>query len=165
MPEEIIDIVNESDEIVGSAPRKGIHSTALLHRSAHIFLIDFQGRIWLEKRALTTDTYPGYYNSSAAGHISHGESYLVGAQREALEELGIENLQLEEKHKLTASAETSNEFVAFFVVKSDSKPKINEEATVSLTPYSIAQIDQMIINGEKFVPIFLKLFEWYKKHM
>jgi len=165
MAEEILDVVNESNEIVGSAPRKGIHKTSLLHRSAHIFLLDSQGRIWLEKRALTTDTFPGYYNSSAAGHISQGESYLLGAQREAEEELGIESLELEQKHTLAASPETSNEFVAFFIAKSDAKPRVNEEATTSLEPYSIAQIDQMIANGEKFVPIFLKLFEWYKAHM
>ncbi len=161
----MIDVVNEYNEVVGSAPRKGIHGTNFLHRSAHIFLIDKQGRIWLEQRALTTDTFPGYYNSSAAGHISQGESYLLGAQREAIEELGIEGLKLVEKHRFAVSEETSNEFVAFFVAKSDVKPRVNEGATTSLHLYSIEQIDQMIASGEKFVPIFLKLYGWYKANM
>ena len=124
-------------------------------------MIDPKGRIWLEKRAATTDTYPGYYNSSAAGHISRGESYLEGAQREALEELGIKGLVLERKHTLQASKETSNEFVAFFIVRSDEKPRVHADS-LSLHPYSAEEIDRMIARGEKFVPIFLKLFKWHK---
>lgn len=164
MSEEMVDVVNDNDEIIGSAPRRGIHNTGKLHRSAHIFLLNSQGKIWLEKRAPNTDTFPGYYNSSAAGHIRKGERYLEGAEREAYEELGISNIKLEERHKLAASKETSNEFVAFFIIKSDAEPRVHE-ATVSLRPYSIREIDQMIANGEKFVPIFLKLFEWYKANL
>ena len=165
MGEEIIDIVNEKNEVVGAAPRKGIHNTKLMHRSIHMFLLNPDGRIWLEKRALTTDTFPGYYNSSAAGHISQGESYLEGAQREVVEELGIEGLNLKQVHMLKASEETSNEFVAFFVAESDAKPRVNEEATTSLHLYSVEQIDEMIASGGKFVPIFLRLYAWYKANM
>lgn len=164
MAEEMVDVVNEADEVIGSAPRKGIHNTELRHRSAHIFLIDSKGRIWLEKRASTTDTYPGYYSSSAAGHISRGESYLEGAQREALEELGIQGLVLERMHMLQASKETSNEFVAFFIARSDEKPRVHADS-LSLHPYSVEEIDGMIAGGEKFVPIFLKLFKWHKENM
>ena len=42
---------------------------------------------------METDTFPGAYNSSAAGHVQHGESYLDAANREILEELGIEGLK------------------------------------------------------------------------
>ena len=92
--EEMVDVVDENDMVVGSAPRKGIHKTDKLHRSVHIFLINSSGRIWLEKRAENTDTFPGYYNSSAAGHVSSGESYEEGALREIEEELGIKNANI-----------------------------------------------------------------------
>ena len=58
--EEMLDVVNEHDIIISSAPRKGIHKTDKLHRSVHIFLITSNGKIWLEKRAMNTDTFPGY---------------------------------------------------------------------------------------------------------
>ncbi len=160
--EEMVDVVDNNDVVIGSAPRKGIHKTDKMHRSVHIFLINSSGRIWLEKRAANTDTFPKYYNSSAAGHVSLGESYEEGAIREIEEELGIKNANIEKMHKLKASNETSNEFVTFFIVKSDEKPKINKEATDALNSYSVEEIDEMIANGAKFVPIFMKLYEWYK---
>lgn len=160
--EEMVDVVDHNDLIIGIAPRKGIHKTDFLHRSAHIFLIDPSGSIWLERRAQNVDTYPGYYSSSAAGHIAHGESYLQGAQREALEELGIPDLKLEQKHKLIASKETSNEFVGFFITHSATNP-IEHEATEKLEAFSIKQIDEMIAKGENFVPIFLMLFSGIRK--
>lgn len=164
MAEEIVDVVNERDEVIGSAPRKGIHGTNLLHRAAHIFLIDGMGRIWLEKRALSTDTYPGYYNSSAAGHISKGETYLQGAEREVEEELGLTGLRLEERYLLKASKETLNEFVMFYTVKSNRMPR-KHEMTEALEPHTTGEIDAMIARGERFVPIFLALYKWYRKEV
>ncbi len=164
MSEEIIDVVDANDEIIATAPRKGIHKTSMLHRAVHIFLLDPDGRIWLEQRGPNTDTYPAYYSSSAAGHVMHGEDYLDGARREALEELGIPDLALERKHKLLASPETSNEFVVFFLAHSSKKP-IKHSDTEKLEPLSVDEINLMISRNEKFVPIFLKLFEWYKSNM
>ncbi len=160
----MLDIVNDRDEVIGTAKRKGIHKTKLMHRSVHIFLVDSKGRIWLEKRAQSTDTFPGYYNSSAAGHVSSGESYMAAAEREALEELGISGLELRQVHMLQASEETSNEFVAFFVAESEAVPSKHEGAE-SLDRYSIEEINRMIGNGEKLVPIFLNLFSWYKANI
>ena len=158
----MVGVVDENDMVVGSTQRKGIHKTDKMHRSVHIFLITSSGKIWLEKRAENTDTFPGYYNSSAAGHVALGESYEGGALREIKEELSIKNANIKKMHKLKASKETSNEFVTFFIVKSDEKPKINKEATDALNSYSIKEIDEMIAKGAKFVPIFMKLYEWYK---
>ena len=158
---EMIDVVDMEDNVIGAAPRKGIHGTNLMHRSVHIFLLDSTGNVWLERRAQSVDTFPGHYSSSAAGHVQKGESYLEGAKREALEELGLLNLNLEHKHKLSASSETSNEFVGFFVARSDEKPRPHSD-TERLEAFSIKDIDGMISRGEKFVPIFLKLFDWYK---
>lgn len=162
--DEVVDLVDNNDEIIGIVPRKGIHNTKRLHRSAHIFLVDPHDRIWLEHRAQKVDTYSGYYSSSVAGHIAHGESYLQGAQREVREELGISGLKLEQKHKLIASNRTSNEFVAFFIAQSARKPAKHED-TEELKAFSVEQIDAMIAKGEKFVPIFLILFQWYKEHI
>lgn len=161
---ELIDIVDRNDKVIGTAPREGIHKTSLFHRAVHIFLIDHNGNIWLEKRAKNVDTFPEYYSSSAAGHLQKGETYLDGANREALEELGIPNLILKQKNKLAASKKTSNEFVGFFVAESELKPKAHR-LTEKLEVFSIQEIDRKIYNGDRFVPIFLMLFEWYKSNI
>jgi isopentenyldiphosphate isomerase len=158
---EMVDVVDESNNVIGEAPRKGIHKTGKLHRAAHIFMFDSAGRLWIERRGQTADTNPGYYDSSAAGHVRKGETYEQGAQREALEELGIEGLELKPVYDLPASPSTGNEFVRLFITHSDKKPKLHEDAA-SQKRYTIEEIDEKITHGEKFVPTFLKLFEWYK---
>ena len=156
----MIDIVNERDEVVGEAPRKGIHSTNLKHRAAHIFIIDGKSRIWIEKRAEHCDTYPGYHNSSAAGHVAKGESYEQAARREVEEELGFRDAKLEQLHKLQASEETSNEFVAFFVGRTDQTPTIHSD-TAELITLGVGEITQLIKDGAKFTPVFKLLFDYY----
>jgi len=157
---ELIDIVDEHDKVIGAAPRKGIHSTRLKHRAAHIFIIDGKSRIWIEKRAEHCDTYPGYHNSSAAGHVSQGESYEQAAKREVEEELGFKDITLRMLHKLQASEETSNEFVAFFVGQTDQKPTIHSD-TAELILLDVEEIKRMIKNGAKFTPVFKLLFDYY----
>lgn len=162
--EEIVDVVDDLDKVIGTAPRKGIHSTNLKHRSAHIFLSNSEGKLWLEIRGSNCDIWPDFYNSSAAGHISSGETYEDGAAREVEEELGINNLDLHKLHKLNPSKEIYNEFVSFFIAKSDLKPTLHEDASKQVL-LSVEEINNMIKEGKSFTPIFLILFEWYKKNI
>ncbi len=47
------------------------------------------GQVYLQKRAPSKDINPNCWDSSAAGHVDSGESYLDAAVRELSEELGI----------------------------------------------------------------------------
>lgn len=59
---------------------------------------------------MNKDEQPGKWDSSAAGHVDSGETYLDCAQREITEELGIVAEQsMEVLFKLPASALTGNE--------------------------------------------------------
>jgi isopentenyldiphosphate isomerase len=163
--EEMIDIVDSNDIVIGSAPRKGIHETPKLHRAAHIFLFNSEGKLWLEKRAMHCDNYPGYYSSSAAGHISSGESYLEGASREAQEELGITGLELKLVHKFPVSKESINEFIMLYTAVSDSIPKPCKD-TEHFDLFTIDEINNMIDNKtEKVSDSFARLFRWYVAKM
>src|SRR5579872_2921663 len=109
MSEEMIDIVDESDNIIGEALRKGIHNTNLKHRAIHVFVFNPEGKLWLEKRSMNVDTFPGHYSSSVAGHITKGETPSAAAAREAEEELGFANLELKEVHKFNLYSAMANE--------------------------------------------------------
>ncbi len=157
---ELIDVVNGDNEVIGEAPRKGIHETKLKHRAVHIFISDGRSNIWLEKRAEHCDTYPGYHNSSAAGHVAKGEFYEQAAKREVEEELGFKNINLKLLHTLEASEETSNEFIAFFIGQTDQKPTIHSD-TAELKLMDVAEIKRLIADGERFTPVFKLLFDYY----
>ena len=75
MSEEIFDVVNEQDQVVGQKPRSEVHRLGLLHRAAHILVFNCRGEVFLQKRSLTKDRQPGLWDSSASGHVDSGESY------------------------------------------------------------------------------------------
>jgi isopentenyl-diphosphate delta-isomerase type 1 len=87
--DEIYDVVDIDDRVVGQASRKEIHQKNLIHRSVHIFVFNQEGSLFLQKRSLNKDENPGYWDTSSAGHVDSGENYLTAANRELKEELGI----------------------------------------------------------------------------
>ena len=89
--EEYFDIVDENDQVIGSAPRSKCHGDpSLVHRTAHVVVLHPDGkRMLLQLRAKTKDIQPGKWDTAVGGHLAHGESYEDGARRELSEELGI----------------------------------------------------------------------------
>ena len=61
-----------------------------MHRAVHILVFNQRGELFLQKRSMSKDNDPGMWDSSAAGHVDSGESYLDCATREIEEELGVE---------------------------------------------------------------------------
>ena len=108
--EERFPVVDESDRVIGSAPRRKVHGDNLRHRSVHILLFGENGEVFLQKRSRLKDQNPGLWDSSAAGHVLVGEEYDQAAQRELAEELGI-TATLEPVAKLPATDRTGREFV------------------------------------------------------
>ncbi len=87
--EPLVEVVDESDNVIGQATAKECHEKNLLHRIAHVLCFTPEGRIVLQKRAQTMSMYPGLLTSSASGHVDLGESYAAAAARELEEELGV----------------------------------------------------------------------------
>jgi isopentenyl-diphosphate delta-isomerase type 1 len=112
MPEEIFDVVNEQDQVIGRQTRPEVHRLGLRHRAVHILLFNSRGEVFLQKRSVHKDTFPRAWDSSASGHLQPGEDYEAGAVREVQEELGIALLEpLQPLFKIDACAETGQEFV------------------------------------------------------
>ena len=89
MSEEIFDVVNEQDEVVGALPRREVHRRGLRHRAVHVLIFNSRGELFLQQRSLLKDHWPGVWDSSASGHLDQGESYDAGALREVREEIGL----------------------------------------------------------------------------
>ena len=50
MPEEIFDVVDVDDNVIGQATRSEVHAQNLLHRAANIFVFNTNGQLLLQKR-------------------------------------------------------------------------------------------------------------------
>ncbi len=113
MQTEWLPIVDETDQVIGQKTRQQIHQLQLRHRAVHILVFNSQGQIFLQKRSMQKDLNKGLWDTSAAGHVDPGESYLQTAQRELQEELGID-AELQFLFKLDASEQTGMEFIEVY---------------------------------------------------
>lgn len=112
MSEEIFDVVNERDEVIGQAPRSEVHRRKLRHRAVHVLVFNARGELFLQKRSMRKDCYPGAWDSSASGHLDRGEDYDACAVREVREELGVPLPAVPQRlFKIDSCAETGQEFV------------------------------------------------------
>jgi len=111
MSEEIFDIVNEQDQVIGQAPRREVHARGLWHRAVHVLVYNARGQVFLQKRSLKKDTAAGLWDSSSSGHVDSGEDYDPCAVREVREEIGLHLGHPPERlFKINACRETSWEF-------------------------------------------------------
>ena len=111
--DEVLDLVDENDTVIGHANRRDIHRLGLRHRAVHILVFDMDDHLLLQKRALHKDINPGLWDTSAAGHVEMGESYDDAARRELLEELDIQS-PINAIGQLQAEAETGWEFIKIY---------------------------------------------------
>ena len=112
MSEEIFDVVDEHDRVIGQRTRSDVHRLGLMHRATHTLVFNREGKVFLQKRSMKKDRQPGKWDSSASGHVDAGESYDRCAARELREEIGLEVAgQPRSLFKLTASPETDQEHV------------------------------------------------------
>lgn len=113
--EELFDVVNERDEVIGTNSRSEVHRLGLMHRAVHILFFNEQSEIYLQKRSIYKDRNPGVWDSSSSGHVDAGEDYLQAAMREIGEELGITpSAPLEPLFKLPGRVETDHEHVSVY---------------------------------------------------
>src|SRR5271156_2765821 len=87
--DEIFDVVNDQDEVIGQRSRGEVHRLGLKHRAVHVLVFNGRGEVFLQKRSMQKDTFPGAWDSSASGHLDSGEDYDACAARELREELGL----------------------------------------------------------------------------
>lgn len=90
--DELIDVRDEAGEPTGGVVWKSeAHRRGLWHRCFHcwIFGVDVgEPYLLVQRRAATKDTWPGYVDLTAGGHLAAGEEPLDGL-REVEEELGL----------------------------------------------------------------------------
>lgn len=87
--EEVFDLVDENDTVVGQARRGDVHRLGLLHRAVYAWVFDTNGRLLLQKRSPKKKIGPNQWDLSVAEHLQPGEDYRAGIARGLEEELGI----------------------------------------------------------------------------
>jgi 16S rRNA (adenine1518-N6/adenine1519-N6)-dimethyltransferase len=163
--EEIFDVVDQNDQVIGQERRSEVHRRNLYHRAVHIFIWNREGKLLLQKRSAHKDVSPNTWDSSAAGHLGAGEEYDAAAQREITEELGIE-LPLRKVKKLEVCENFGWEFVWLYEGRSEGPFRFPESEISELQWWSTAQIDRAIEQNPKdFARSFRHLWSLWKNEV
>jgi len=165
--EELFDVVDDRDSVIGQAPRGEVHARGLKHRAVHVFAFTASGDLLLQKRSHLKDSCPGLWDSSAAGHLDVGESYAACALRELGEELGIAAPAAPpvKAARIDACAETGWEFVELFTVTaSTSKLAFPAAEIEAVQAFPIAEVETWASRRpQDFAPGFLRCWHEWKK--
>ena len=91
MIEEYFDLLDENGNKTGKTKlRSEVHRDGDWHKAVHIWIINNNGDVLLQRRCATKDSNPNMLDISSAGHLSAGDSSLDGAIRELKEELNLD---------------------------------------------------------------------------
>ena len=164
-PEEQFQVVDDKDVAVGAAPRSQVHANNLLHRAVHILIFNPKGEVFLQFRSRWKDRHPRKWDSSAAGHVSAGETYDETAGREVQEELGIQ-ATLEKIAKLPASERTGFEFICLYRGTHDGAMNLNRAEIEAGRYFAPDLVDAwMRARPNEFAPGFVECWRvWREKN-
>lgn len=95
---EYVDIVDESDKVIGKISKQEAHEKGLLHRTVIAEIINSSGE-WVLVKQSSYKQDSGQFVSPVGGHVLSGESEDDAIKREAKEEFGIEGFEFKLKGK------------------------------------------------------------------
>lgn len=157
---EIMDIVDENDVVIGTAPRTEIYEKNLGHRIAHVIIFNARGDMALQRRSPSRSFMPNAWVSAGSGHVQTGETYEQAARRELMEEAGVD-IPLTFLARDPYVALGLSKFLGTFTGVHEGPFQHDPEAVSEVRFFSLLDIAAMIKAGEPFHPELLFIL---KKH-
>lgn len=126
--EEFLEVLDENGNKTGEIKtREEIHRAGDWHRAIHVWIINPQHELLIQRRAASKESYPDKWDQSLAGHVRQGEEPAQAVVRELQEELGLEVkpedldylFLLTTKEILNGGQFINNEFNEVYLVHAD----------------------------------------------
>lgn len=119
-------IVDDNDNVIGSAPLAEAWDKGLYHRIVRVLVENSQGQVLLQHRAATVKLWPDCWDISSSGHVDEGVTYEDAARQETHEELGLRVDELKEilyyKSNETYKGRRLNRFNKLYLLHMDETP-------------------------------------------
>jgi isopentenyldiphosphate isomerase len=173
---ELIDVVTPAGRPTGvSKIRDRVHADGDWHRTVHVWIMNAQRELLLQRRANTKESHAGMWDVSCAGHIPAGNGSRHAAVRELREELGLRVRPEELRFMFTVPSFFSlhddtfvdRELVDVYLLPIDVRPSVlrlqpEEVEAVALVPLEtlrarVMQADATVVPHKYLYP---QLFEF-----
>jgi isopentenyl-diphosphate delta-isomerase type 1 len=169
---ELMDVLDENGNKTGIVKEKNeIYKEGLWHNAVHIWIINDNMELLVQKRNPKKETYPNLWAISVAGHVRAGETSLIAGKRELKEELGqvVEDNALQFLFRIKRIDENTNlnVFDDVYLVKLNldvEQTKLQYSEVTDIKYIYFEYLKQILENNDKdYVPIALenkKLFSY-----
>lgn len=167
--EELLILVDNDDNSIGTETKLLIHQQGLLHRAFSIFIFDRKGRLLLQQRALGKYHSAGLWTNSCCGHPRWGEDTEAAAHRRLREEMGF-GTALRKVFDFTYHAEVPGNLIEYeydhiYVGLFDGEPLVNpDEAENWLWIDILPLTHQLKSHPEHFTVWFIKIMNHIKEN-
>jgi len=92
--QEMINLVNNDGEVVGSIEKLEAHQKGLLHEAFSVFIFNKDKALLLQRRAFEKYHSGGLWTNTCCSHPRGGESLDQSAHRRMVEEMGFDVVEL-----------------------------------------------------------------------
>lgn len=164
---EEVDIYNKKREKTGIVKERHELEKGEYRISAHIWIIDDNNKLLIQKRALTEKKFPGKWSQTGGGVFS-GESSLDTVKRETKEELSLEVYDNEISY--IGSYIRKRDIVDIWLVEKNinvADLKLQEEEVAEAKWVTFDEFEQMIEKGEvvpSINPSYLLVKNYYNTY-
>lgn len=164
MADELLDIVDDNDSVIGREMRSVVHRKGLQHRGAHVFLFNEDGKMLIQKRSADRASSPSLLDCSVSEHIQAGESYFDAAMRGMKEEMGVEGIEIKRLGKIKMEYGLNDNEISC-IYEGRIKPEQVRFDPVEISEVRFMSLDEIRagIVAEKglFCGWFIELMNWY----
>ena len=159
--DEWFDVVDALDRPIDRATRAEAHRQGFFHRAVHVFVLDRDDLMVVQRRSLNKDTAPGLWCSSCSGHLDAGEDYAPAAVRELKEEIGLEVFpeKLCQILMVNPCPQTGWEFTSVYYLKADGPFTFAPDEVTELRQLPFEELDGWLADRpEEFSQSFRHLY-------
>ena len=160
--QDLCQIVDDQDNLIGAKPRNEIDFKNDYFRSSGLWLTNSKNQVLIAKRVLSKDKDPGKWGPAAGGTLEVGETYESNAYKEAEEELGLTNVTLARGPMMKVTT-PRHCFCQWYIAVCD-KP----ESKFTLQPTEVEQVrwidedaffEDVRTNPDKYLPTMSLIIE------
>ena len=143
---ELIDVYDENGTSLNySLDRKEVHDKNLWHHHVSAWIMNYDGKVLLQQRALDKKKNPGKW-AKTGGHVDAGETCKEAIKREVYEEIGLEVNDDEIKNIEIFKSKNPNEHYfsygyIFFTNLNEEDFKLQKEEVNAVRYYSIEELE------------------------
>ena len=164
MTDELFDIVNEEDMVIGQEMRSIVHQHGLWHRGVHVLLFTRDGKLLVQQRSKDRVHAPLALDCSVSEHVKAGEDYYTAAMRGLMEEMGVTGIEIKPlvKFKMNYGPNDNEVSELYHGVVDPAVVRFDPVEIERIDYFSVSELQKLIESeGSRFSYWFEQIIQWY----